>query len=171
LDETLIHCNDSTEAPHDVKIQIKFPTGEEIEAGINIRPHATDLLRALSKNFEIIVFTASHSCYANVVLDYLDPNNEFIHHRLYREHCYVTPDGVYVKDLRVLNRDLSQVVLIDNAAYSYAFQLDNAIPILPYYKGKNDYELKALQTYIESLIFQKDVREMNRKTFKLHRYK
>lgn len=30
LDETLIHCNDSTEAPHDVKIQIKFPTGEEI---------------------------------------------------------------------------------------------------------------------------------------------
>jgi CTD small phosphatase-like protein 2 len=78
----------------------------------------------------------------------LDPNNEFIHHRLYREHCYVTPDGVYVKDLRVLNRELPQVVLVDNAAYSYAFQLDNAIPILPYYKGKNDFELKALQSYI-----------------------
>jgi CTD small phosphatase-like protein 2 len=38
----------------------------------------------LSKNFEVIVFTASHSCYANVVLDYLDPNNEYIEHRLYR---------------------------------------------------------------------------------------
>lgn len=67
-----------------MKIKIKFPTGEEIEAGINIRPHAVELLRALAKNFEVIVFTASHSCYANVVLDYLDPNNEFIHHRLYR---------------------------------------------------------------------------------------
>jgi len=40
------------------------------------------------------------------------------------------------------------MVLVDNAAYSYVYQLDNAIPILPYYKGNNDYELKALQTYI-----------------------
>ena len=27
LDETLIHCNDSTEQPCDVKLAIKFPTG------------------------------------------------------------------------------------------------------------------------------------------------
>ena len=59
---------------------------------------------------------------------------------------------------------------MDNAAYSYAFQLDNAIPILPYYKGKNDFELKALQHYVEQMIFSKDVREVNRKTFKLHQY-
>jgi CTD small phosphatase-like protein 2 len=82
----------------------------------------------------------------------------------------VTPEGVYVKDLRIINRDPAHLVLVDNAAYSYAFQLDNAIPILPYYKGKNDFELKALQTYLEGLIFIKDVRETNRKTFKLHRY-
>ena len=66
--------------------------------------------------------------------------------------------GTYVKDLRVINRDLSQMVLVDNAAYSYAFQLDNGIPILPYYHGKNDFELKALQQFIESMIFAKDVR-------------
>jgi len=46
---------------------------------------------------------------------------------------------VYVKDLRVINREMSQMVLVDNAAYSYAYQLDNAIPIIPYYKGKNDF--------------------------------
>jgi CTD small phosphatase-like protein 2 len=65
-------------------LPITFPTGEVIEAGINIRPYAFEILKNLSKNFEIIVFTASHSCYANVVLDYLDPNNEYIHHRLFR---------------------------------------------------------------------------------------
>ena len=83
-----------------------------------------------------------------MVLDYLDPKGDLVHHRLFREHCYETVGGTYVKDLRVLNRDLSQVVLVDNAAYSYAFQLDNAIPILPYYQGKNDFELKALQHYL-----------------------
>jgi CTD small phosphatase-like protein 2 len=67
-----------------VKLPITFPTGEVIEAGINIRPYAFEILKNLSKNFEIIVFTASHSCYANVVLDYLDPKNEYIHHRLFR---------------------------------------------------------------------------------------
>jgi CTD small phosphatase-like protein 2 len=51
----------------------------------------------------------------------------------------MTSDGVYVKDLRVINRDISEMVLVDNAAYSYAYQLDNAIPIIPYYKGKNDF--------------------------------
>ena len=94
------------------------------------------------------MFTASHSCYANVVLDHLDPTKELISHRLYREHCHVTSDGVYVKDLRVLPRPMSQLLLVDNAAYSYAYQLDNAIPIIPYYKGKNDFELKALCNYI-----------------------
>lgn len=28
LDETLIHCNDTLETPYDVKLRIKFPTGE-----------------------------------------------------------------------------------------------------------------------------------------------
>jgi CTD small phosphatase-like protein 2 len=32
----------------------------------------------MSKYYEIIVFTASHGCYANVVLDYLDPNKNLI---------------------------------------------------------------------------------------------
>jgi CTD small phosphatase-like protein 2 len=50
---------------------------------------------------------------------------------------------MYVKDLSLINRDLSHTVLVDNAAYSYCLQLDNAIPILPFYDGK-DYELSAL---------------------------
>ena len=34
------------------------------------------------------------------------------------------------------------MILIDNAAYSYAFQPLNGVPIIPYYEGKNDYELQ-----------------------------
>jgi CTD small phosphatase-like protein 2 len=63
------------------------------------------------------------------------------------------------------------MILVDNAAYSYAFQLDNGIPIIPYYEGRNDFELKALQTYLESMIWAKDVREVNRNTFKLAKYR
>lgn len=78
---------------------------------------------------------------------------------------------MHVKDLRVLDRELTDMVLIDNAAYSYIYQLDNGIPILPYYHGNTDYELKALQSYIESMLLLKDMRSANRRTFKLYQYK
>jgi CTD small phosphatase-like protein 2 len=39
--------------------------------------------------------------------------------------------------LRILkNRDLETVLLVDNAAYSYYFQLENGIPIIPFYDDK-----------------------------------
>ena len=105
------------------------------------------------------------------MIDYLDPNHEHVHHRLFREHCYLVPNGPYVKDLRILNRKLDKVVLIDNAAYSYAFQLENGIPIIPYYHGKNDFELSALRKYLEKLLLVDDVRKVNRSTFLLHHYR
>lgn len=78
---------------------------------------------------------------------------------------------MYVKDLRVLSRDLKDVALVDNAAYSYAFQLDNGIPILPYYHGSQDYELKALEKFVNSYLMVDDVRKVNSKTFNLTKYK
>ena len=47
LDETLIHCVDDPDTEEcDVIIDISFPTGEVIPAGINIRPFSVDCLRA-----------------------------------------------------------------------------------------------------------------------------
>lgn len=75
LDETLIHCNEDPSAPCDVRVPIRFAGGEVVEAGICIRPQAREVLAELSARYEIVVFTASHACYANTVLDLLDPQN------------------------------------------------------------------------------------------------
>ena len=56
-----------------MSLPIVFPTGDTLEAAINIRPGAFEFLKDLSKDFELIVFTASHYCYGNAVIDYLDP--------------------------------------------------------------------------------------------------
>ena len=102
----------------------------------------------MAKKFEIIIFTASHFSYADAILDELDPEGKIFQHRLYRQHCYILGNEWHVKDLRIINRDLSDMVLVDNAPYSYAFQLENGIPILPYYEG-SDFELAALENYLE----------------------
>jgi len=62
------------------------------------------------------------------------------------------------------------MILVDNAAYSYYFQLENGIPIIPYYQGSIDFELKELERYLLHMLLEKDIRRMNRETFKLHRY-
>jgi CTD small phosphatase-like protein 2 len=58
---------------------------------------------------------------------------------LFRRHCDYIEEGYYIKDLRLLGRNLKKVVLVDNAAYSYAFQINNGIPIIPYYDAETDY--------------------------------
>jgi FMN phosphatase YigB (HAD superfamily) len=52
LDETLVHCVDDPETQKtDVVLKIKFPNGEEADAGINVRPYALECLREASKLF------------------------------------------------------------------------------------------------------------------------
>jgi CTD small phosphatase-like protein 2 len=61
------------------------------------------------------------------------------------------------------------MVLVDNAPYSYLLQLENGIPILPYYTGE-DTELVHLEKYLEEMSRCMDVREFNKNHFQLHRY-
>jgi len=85
MDETLIHCVDDIEKEEtDVVIEINFPDEETVYAGVNIRPYIIECLLEASKNFQVIVFTASHQAYADSILDYIDPKRELFQHRLYR---------------------------------------------------------------------------------------
>ncbi len=129
------------------------------------------MLKELSLYYEIIVFTASHNCYANVVLDYLDPKNEIIQHRLFREHCIQTEEGIFIKDLRVLqDRNLEDMLIVDNAAYSFGFQLENGVPILPYYDNKEDRELVSLTKYLKGIKDCRDLREVNKRVWRFEEF-
>ena len=118
----------------------------------------------------MIVFTASHQCYADPILNHLDPSHELIDFRLYRNHCLVHA-GMYIKDLRVLkHRKLKDIVIIDNLAHNYACQLNNGIPIVSWYDDRNDKELLNLMHYLKGLATAEDIRTVNSQTFKLETF-
>lgn len=164
LDETLVHCVGV--AKGHVSLPVKFPNGKSSTAGVNIRPFAIECLEAASQLFEVIVFTASHKCYADVILDYLDPENKIIHHRLYREHC-VQVNNFNIKDLRIINRRIQDIVIIDNAIVSFAFHLNNGVPIISWFKNPYDKELQNLISYFTVISEAEDVRDINRSLFHL----
>lgn len=169
LDETLVHCIFNDKDIHDahVFLDIKMPNGRSTRTGFNIRPYWKELMDAVKDDWEIVVFTASCQNYADTILDHLDPQNYYFKNRFYRETCWKTPDGVYVKDLRVFHQyKMEEIVLIDNAVYSFGHQLDNGIPIFNYIQGEDDKQLLYLKEYLE-LIKGKDIIKDLKRTFKM----
>ena len=65
------------------------------------------------------------------MLDIIDPE-KFGRHRLYRDSCEKV-DGSYVKNLGLINRDLENMIIIDNSPIAYSLHPDNAVPISSWY--------------------------------------
>ncbi|CDW73776.1 nli interacting factor-like phosphatase family protein [Stylonychia lemnae] len=175
MDETLIHCVDDieTEDP-DVIIPILFDDDDEpVQAGINVRPYIYECIREAKKHFQVGVFTASHKTYADAILDFLDPHHKLFDFRFYRDSCVHTSQGYYVKDLRIFrNRDLKDIVIVDNSIYAFGFQIDNGVPIISYYNNKsNDEEMQHMIYYIQCLADVDDIRELNKEAFELSKLK
>jgi CTD small phosphatase-like protein 2 len=79
---------------------------------------------------------------------------------MYRQHCFLTPENYYVKDLRIIgNRPMKDIVLVDNSVYSFAYQLSNGVPIVPFYRQPpQDEEMLHLIYYLTCLAQVDDVR-------------
>ena len=114
LDETLVH---SQFLPFPIKSDIIFNISIENkpqDIHVLIRPGVQFFLEKLSKLYEIVIFTASVSKYANTLLDILDKDNH-CSFRLFREHCSMM-GLTYIKNLDKLGRDLKDVIIVDNSA-------------------------------------------------------
>lgn len=135
---------------------------------LKIRPYAKEFLKKMKEHFEIIVFTASCNPYADTVVKELDPENKYISYVLDRKHCLQTKNGFFIKDLRIFkNRDLKNLILIDNLVHSFGFQIYNGVPILEWRGDKNDQELKYLMNYLIEAKNYDDVREYNKEKLRL----
>ena len=183
LDETLVHCIgeinmnnvENFTRQSDAKIKVKLPGGKQITVGINVRPHWEKALNIIKDKYHIIAYTASHESYADSVINYLDPDNKYFEHRLYRSHCVlcvVNEMKFYVKDLGILDEfcDLKDVVLIDNSVLSFAYHLDNGIPISPFYDSKKDVELLDISNFLFKYAEEDDIRDKLREVYKLSEY-
>jgi RNA polymerase II subunit A small phosphatase-like protein len=157
LDETLVHSSFQPVKQASFAIPVSIE-GVAHRVYVIKRPGVDEFLKSLSEHYELVVYTASLAKYADPLLDKLDPFN-YITHRLFRESC-VFHEGHFVKDLDLLNRELSQTIIIDNSPNSYIFHNDNAIGCTSFIDDPSDVEMWELCDFLKSHKDHEDVRRV-----------
>ena len=155
LDETLVHSSFTPFEKNDIILEVDFE-GIMYNIYVLVRPFAKEFIINVSKYFELVIFTASIPKYASPLLDILDKQKN-IKHRLYREQCTFI-NGLYIKDLKRLNRPLKDLIIVDNSPLAYAFNEENGLPIKTWYDDYSDNELQKILPLIIFLSNVNDVR-------------
>ncbi|CAJ1954626.1 unnamed protein product [Cylindrotheca closterium] len=158
LDETLVHSSFRPVANSDFVIPVEIENVTHL-VYVAKRPGVDEFLVEMAKHYEIVIYTASLNKYADPLLDLLDPHKT-IRTRLFRESC-VYYEGNYVKDLSLLNRDLSQTIIIDNSPASYMFHPENAIDCASWIEDKSDRELDQIGAFLKGIKDAEDVRGLS----------
>ncbi|CEM00013.1 unnamed protein product [Vitrella brassicaformis CCMP3155] len=148
LDETLVHSSFKPVANAAFIIPVEIE-GNVHDIYVLKRPGVDEFLAYVARFYEVVIFTASLSKYADPLLDQLD-TKRLCTWRLFREACTLR-NGSYVKDLSKMGRDLATLIIIDNSPLAYSLQPDNAIPIKSWFDDDNDRELFDLMPILEAL--------------------
>ena len=78
----------------------------------------------------------------------------------FKECLYSRDNEIHLKDLKILesNRNLSDIVIVDNCVKSFYLHMDNGIPIYDFEGDPSDKALFHLTVYLKSLLYEEDVR-------------
>jgi len=169
LDETLVHSSFHVPESHDLVVTLGLPDGSQQNIYVAKRPGVDEFLARMSELFEIVIFTASLSHYADPVIDFLARGmNQHLNEpgdiklRLYRESCLFLR-GLYVKDLSRLGRKLEHTVIVDNSPASFLLQPEHGIPIKSWFSDTSDRELSGLHDSLLYLVDSESVAEWRSK--------
>jgi len=148
LDETLVHSSFKPVPNPDFIVPVEIED-QVHKVYVAKRPWVDKFMKEMGQYYEVVVFTASLSKYADPVLDLLDIH-KVIRYRLFREACS-NYKGNYVKDLNKLGRDLKSTIIIDNSPSSYLFHPENAVPVESWFDDDGDTELDELIPFLKEL--------------------
>lgn len=161
--------NDSVieDVMNELEINYSFKIGNK-EIHIQLRPGLLNFLNKIRLHYYILLFTSSSKNYAEPILRFIDEKDSYFHMKLYQDSCTKISnekENYYIKDLRIIKNAtqiLHNIVCVDDDLMSFAFNIENAIPIIPFSQNQeyfsSDDELYFLEKFLLELKEIEDVR-------------
>ena len=178
IDETLVHSDldfslNQNKTKYDAILHFDSEEEKNIPVPLLVRPGTKKFLDYAVQEFDLVVFTASDQQYADVVIDYLEKDKKYFKMRLYRNHCVFIEPGLYIKDLRIFSgiKKLEDIIILDNSLFSFANQLNNGILITSFFSDLNDSFLENVKCYLDYIKNEKDIRIVNKNSFRFEEIK
>ena len=104
---------------------------------IIIRPGLIEFLKNMKQFYELILFSSGTSDYVDPIIKLIEKNENFFEFVLYRQHISFNEIGEYFKNLNLLNRNIKNILIIDDMEQNFKYHKANGICIKPFY---GDYE-------------------------------
>jgi Dullard-like phosphatase family protein len=143
IDETLVYSDSIKPSAYDIELEFVLNDGSLVIYASK-RPYLKEFMKVAGELFDVVLFTASLKEYASkIVASFQDL--QIARLCLSREDCDFT-EGCYVKDLKKIGKDLTDVVIIDviamqNTQLACALQPQNLLPIKTWRGSPHDTQL------------------------------
>lgn len=161
LDNTLIFSTVKEPKSFDHRITVNY-NGKAQNVWIIERPGLQDFLDHVAQKYEVVLFTAGIMQYGTKIMRKIDRNKR-ISYFLDRRFC--TPIGksnknqdFFSKDIRILGRDLSRILIVDDRDYSFCFDVPNGILVPTFNGDPEDRCLYELRDYLDYCCTLEDMR-------------
>ena len=131
---------------------MSFVFSKENEGISRMRPYLFQFLNLVKNYYELIIFTAARSDYADPILDVIEgKKGTYFSYRLYRESCSII-NNYYVKDIGKFGIDLRKSIIVDNMPQNFRLQKENGILISSFWgEDINDKALLYLGRILVSI--------------------
>ena len=151
LDETLICIK------RDSNNNIKLNKNNLI--ALILRPGLLDFLHKMKQIYELILFSSATSEYVSPVIKSIEKKEKYFEHILYRQHVTYDDNGNFFKNLNLLNRDVKNILIVDDNYQNFKHHKLNGICIKPFYgNAYNDKNtLKILGNILYKIRYDADI--------------
>ena len=151
LDETLICIK------RDSNNNIKLNKNNLIS--LILRPGLLDFLHRMKQIYELILFSSGTIEYISPIIKNIEKKEKYFEHILYRQHVTYDDNGNIFKNLNLLNRNVKNILIIDDNSNNFKFHKSNGICIKPFYgdvaNDKNT--LKILGSLLYKIRYDADI--------------
>ena len=117
------------------------------KSSVKLRNGLFSFLSMVKPYYELISFSCEPKEVTDPILKEIESEKKYFDYNLNREHAFLY-DNCLIKDISLIGRDISKIIVIDDDENSFKLNKDNGIKITPFNdENKNDnvlFELKKI---------------------------